>query len=186
MAAQHEALDADHAELLSLRAIKIDQDAQITFLNGKLKGVVAENDKRKSIVSDLERKLVAANSTIEKRNLEVKEKQHQIQKAILAQKSETSQIKGLTLEKHHLEQSLAENTQLKEQYRCKSDVLETKYEELSKEVEGYKRQIVGIEELRRDRDERIESLRRNIEALESANLKIEKNFGIQTVKFEHS
>lgn len=47
--------------------------------------------------------------------------------------------------------------------------MQGKYESLFKESESYKRQLVGIEELRKDRDNRIAALRSEIEGLTSVN-----------------
>jgi ribosome-associated toxin RatA of RatAB toxin-antitoxin module len=69
--------------------------------------------------------------------------------------SEKSLITGLQVEKKHLQESLNENITLKEQYRDKNVILQEKNEELFKQCELNKRLLVGIEELKQDRDARI-------------------------------
>jgi hypothetical protein len=65
-------------------------------------------------------------------------------------------VNALKVEKKHLESTLRENTELKDAFRDKNESLQVKFEEIYKECEHYKRQIVGIDELRKDRDERLE------------------------------
>jgi hypothetical protein len=65
----------------------------------------------------------------------------------------------LVIEKNHLESSLKENIELKDQYRQKNEQLSEKYEILFKESEFLRREIVAIDELKHDRDTRINSLR---------------------------
>jgi hypothetical protein len=102
---------------------------------------------------------------IEKRNLEIKEAEHKANQAVIVQDTEKTITNALKVEKKHLESSLRENTELKEIYRTKNEELQQKYEEIFKECEHFKRQIVGIDELRKDRDERLEQLRKEIEEL---------------------
>jgi len=54
---------------------------------------------------------------------------------------------------------------------------------LFKEAESYKRQIVGIEELRKDRDSRVEALRCEIEELTAVNEEVVKTNASLSVKF---
>jgi predicted nuclease with TOPRIM domain len=74
-------------------------------------------------------------------------------------------VSSLRVEKKHLESTLRENIELKDAFRAKNEELQNKYEEIFKECEHYKRQLVGIDELRKDRDERLEQLRKEIDDL---------------------
>ena len=58
---------------------------------------------------------------------------------------------------------MTENQQLKEQYRAKNIELQTKLETLFKESEANKRQLVGIEELKADRDARLNAVRQELD-----------------------
>jgi low affinity Fe/Cu permease len=55
--------------------------------------------------------------------------------------------------------------------------MQAKFEELFAETEAYKRQIVGIDELRRDRDQRIDTLRADIDELTKENEFVAKENG---------
>ena len=83
-------------------------------------------------------------------------------------------VNALRVEKKHLESTLKENVELKETFRAKNDELQLKYEEIFKECEHYKRQVVGIDELRKDRDERLGQLRKEIDDLTQKNETLEK------------
>lgn len=71
---------------------------------------------------------------------------------MLIQESEKALINGLQSEKSHLQLTLKENLALKEQYKMKCDQLQEMYEGLFKEAQTFKRQIVGVEEIKKDRD----------------------------------
>lgn len=77
----------------------------------------------------------------------------------MVQESEKALLNGLTSEKRHLELSLKENLEIKDQYKNKCEELQEKYEALQKEANLYKRQIIGVDEIKRDRDTRINLLR---------------------------
>ena len=47
----------------------------------------------------------------------------------------------------------------------KCDQVQEKYEKLFKEAQTFKKQIVGVEEIKKDRDARVNSLRTEIDAL---------------------
>lgn len=61
--------------------------------------------------------------------------------------------------------NLQENIQLKEQFKIKCDQVQAMYENLFKEAQNYKREMVGVEEIKKDRDERVEALRNENDAL---------------------
>lgn len=54
---------------------------------------------------------------------------------------------------------------LKEQYKMKCDQVQETYETLFQEAQVFKRQIVGVDEIKKDRDERVKALRAEIDAL---------------------
>lgn len=54
-----------------------------------------------------------------------------------------------------MEKSLTENTALKDQYKLKVEETQKKLEVLLEETQEYKRQLVGIEDIKEDRDRRI-------------------------------
>ena len=83
----------------------------------------------------------------------------------LVSDSEKALIMGLQGEKKHLEMNLEETVKLKEQFQKKCDQIQEMYDNLFKEAQTYKRQMVGVEEIKKDRDRRLEDLRQEIEAL---------------------
>ena len=62
------------------------------------------------------------------------------------QEAEKALISGLQIEKKHLESALNENSTLKEQYREKNEFLQQKFEDLFRESEAIKREVVSIDE----------------------------------------
>jgi len=61
-------------------------------------------------------------------------------------------IASLQIEKKHLQESLRENKELKDQYKEKCASLSDQLETMFKESQNFKRNLVGIEEIRQDRD----------------------------------
>lgn len=79
--------------------------------------------------------------------------------------SEKALIEGLKGEKKHLEMNLEENIQLKEQFQKKCDQVQEMYEKLFKEAQEYKRDVVSVDEIKKDRDQRVSVLRQEIDEL---------------------
>lgn len=65
-----------------------------------------ESNQRKNQLIELEAKMAVAGSTIEKRNMALREAEHRVAQANLVGESEKALIKGLRMEKIHLESSL--------------------------------------------------------------------------------
>lgn len=72
---------------------------------------------------------------------------------------------------------MAENSSLKDQYREKNEFLQTKFEDLFRESEAIKREVVSIDELKKDRDTRIDALRKEIDDLTAQNESVVKENG---------
>ena len=87
------------------------------------------------------------------------------------------QIEYLKSEKEHLEETLQENQRQKDQYRDKNCALEAKLEETFKELQDVKREIVGINEVKADRDDRIESLCKEINELALTKTEMQLQIG---------
>ena len=86
---------------------------------------------------------------------------------LLVQESEKAFINGLQSEKAHLELTLKENLALKEQYKMKHGQVQQMYENLFKEAQTFKRQIVGVDEIKKDRDERVSALRMEVNQIQA-------------------
>ena len=84
----------------------------------------------------------------------------------LARESDRALMTSLENEKKHLEMALKESQQLKNQYQSKCEETHEMYEKLYKEAQTYKRDIVGVNEIKKDRDERIENLRNEINEMQ--------------------
>ena len=55
---------------------------------------------------------------------------------------------------------------MKNQYQSKCEETHGMYEKLYKEAQTYKRDIVGVNEIKKDRDERIENLRNELNEMQ--------------------
>lgn len=74
-------------------------------------------------------------------------------------------VDGLTSEKTHLELSLREANDQRVHYREKAERLETLNEDMFREMQEYKMQLVGVQEIKRDRDDRLDKLRQELDQL---------------------
>ena len=100
-------------------------------------------------------KLLEAQSLIEEKSLQLKDADQKINQLKLQADSEHALIQGLQGEKKHLEMNLEENIQLKDQFKKKCDQVQEMYENLFKEAQNYKREMVGVDEIKKDRDHRV-------------------------------
>lgn len=81
--------------------------------------------------------------------------------------SDKARIKCLESEKSHLEIINRENVSFKEKYKAKCEQLEDKIMELNRESSVFKKDIVAIDELKRDRDIRIKEIRSDLDILQA-------------------
>ena len=154
------------SEVINLRALKIEHESKINYQEERIKSLNAENEQKIRAHQVMEQKLLKALETIEEKNLQIKDTEQKVNQLILIQESEKALINGLQSEKAHLELTLKENMALKEQYRMKCDYVQEMYEVLFKEAQTFKRQIVGVDEIKKDRDQRVNALRLEIEQLQ--------------------
>jgi hypothetical protein len=85
----------------------------------------------------------------------------------MVEESEKALLNALTSEKRHLELSLKESENVKEQYKIKCDESQASFENLFKEVMVLKRQKIAVDEIKRDRDQRLKLCRDEIDYLEN-------------------
>ena len=111
-----------------------------------------ENEQRGRQFDEVEAKLIAAQTVIEDKNLKIKDADQKMNQMKLEADSERALIEGLKGEKKHLEMNLEENIQLKEQFQKKCDQVQEMYEKLFKEAQEYKRDVVSVDEIKKDRD----------------------------------
>lgn len=74
-------------------------------------------------------------------------------------------IKGLEGEKQHLELSLNENRTMKDKYYERSEIKQREYQELLEKHNLVQKDVVAINEIKRDRDERIASFREELDEI---------------------
>lgn len=96
--------------------------------------------------------------------------------------SEKALINGLQSEKTHLQLTLKEVSVMKDQYLQKCDKIQHMYDALYTEAQDYRRNMVGINEIKKDRDERLSILRDEIETLTGKHDKLKNDHSILTVQ----
>ena len=148
-----------------MRSLRIEHESKINYQDERIKSLIVECEQKVRAYTVCEQKLLKAQETIEERNLEIKDLNQKMGQLQLKQESEKALINGLRSEKDHLELTLKENSALKEQYKMKCEQVQEMYEALFKEAQTFKRQIVGVDEIKKDRDERVAGLRMEIDQL---------------------
>ena len=116
---------------------------------------------------------------------ELKDKEQIFNGQRLQNEAKQSQIDNLISEKQHIQISLDENKSLKEQYFQKSEEVLTKYTALYKEANEFANDKVAIDEIKRDRDERIARLRKELDALFSKYDDVSRDFAALQVQFSN-
>lgn len=85
-------------------------------------------------------------------------------------------IKGLKSEKEHLNLSLEESQKMKDQYKKKGDEMLKKYNGCFDELSLILQDKVGIDQIKKDRDERINALRDEFDYLNTKHDDLMKNY----------
>ena len=94
-------------------------------------------------------------------------------------------IKGLEGEKQHLELSLNENRTMKDKYYERSEIKQREYQELLEKHNLVQKDVVAINEIKRDRDERIASFREELDEIQSKYDELAKANSSLAVRHEH-
>ena len=94
-------------------------------------------------------------------------------------------IDGLTSEKNHLDLSLKESQDQRIQYKEKSERLQKLNEEIFNEMQEYKMQLVGVQEIKKDRDDRLEKLRAELEDITAKFEILDREHTALKVNHEH-
>ena len=113
--------------------------------------------------SDLECKLTRALADLDQSSLSTTSLARDLTEARLRLEGAHSLMEGLASEKTHLELSLREAEDQRVQYREKAERLDRLNEEMFREMQEYKMQLVGVQEIKRDRDDRLEKIRLEVE-----------------------
>ena len=87
-------------------------------------------------------------------------------------------------EKNYLELALAENKEQKEFFKEKSEKLHKMHEEVYIEIIEYKKQHVGIQEIKKDRDDRIERLREEFDQISQKYEELDKVHTTTSIQYE--
>ena len=94
-------------------------------------------------------------------------------------------IDGLVSEKNHLELTLKENKDQKDMFKEKCERMTKLHEDVFLEMQEYKKQLVGIHEIKKDRDDRIEKLRDEFDVLQKNHEHLDKEHTSLVVHHKH-
>lgn len=108
-------------------------------------------------------------------------------KTTLRMKNEADQktISSLETEITHIKIQMEENRTLKEQYYEKAETIQVKYQDLFGKLNLIQKDIVAIDEIKRDRDERLGQMRDELEEISIQYDELSKANSALTVKFQH-
>ena len=104
----------------------------------------------------------------------------------LSNESFEAKIQALESELSHTRLSLDENRTLKEQYFDKSESLQKRYQSMLEEFNATRKDVVAIDEIKRDRDERITSLRKNLDETQAHLDNVKRDLSALSVQHEHT
>lgn len=121
-------------ELVHLRALKVEHEAKIGFMNERTLSLSQEVSAKFEKIGGLEQKTQTQAETIEKKDFKIKDLEQSVNALRLIKEADVAVIQGLEIEKKHLELSLEENKLLKQQYFDKGEEIQSKYSTLFKEI----------------------------------------------------
>ena len=87
--------------------------------------------------------------------------------------SEKALINSLIAERDHLRINLKENVEMKEKFKLTSEKLEDDMNKMFKELVNLRRDKIGVDEIKKDRDARVKSMRAEITCVSNALEEIE-------------
>ena len=146
---------------------------------------MSEIDTKSRAITDSENKIIRLNEDLEKKDYQIKDMDQVFNTLRLKNEAYAAEIKGLESEKSHLELSLSENRILKDQYYEKSETVQKKYQELFDRFNFIQKDIVAIDELKRDRDERIGQLRNELDEVSTKYDELSKANSALAVTHKH-
>ena len=120
---------------------------------------MAELDYKIKQLSDNENKVLNLNEIIEKKDYQIKDMDQVFNTLKLKNEAAQAAIKGLEGERQHLELSLNENRTMKDKFYERSEIKQREYQDLLEKFNIVQKDVVAINEIKRDRDERIRDLR---------------------------
>ena len=123
---------------------------------------------------------------IDKKDYKIKDMDQVFNTLRLKNEAAQATINSLEGEKQHLQLSLKENRTLKDQYYEKSETIQQKYQELFEKLNLIQKDVVAIDEIKRDRDERLNQLREELDELSKKYDNLSKDHSSLSVKYEHT
>lgn len=177
-------IDEQKKELIMLRSVRIDQETKLAVQDEKIR--IQENlitEKMKKI-SDLEQQVGKLNEEVDVKQLKLKEVEQVVNQMKLKIEAAEAINDNRLNEIHHLEMQLKENKELKQKYFDKSEEVQIKQQELYKQLNAIQRDKVAIDEIKRDRDDRIVQLRAELDSLNRKYDDLNKNHSALNVKYE--
>jgi len=172
-------------ELIELRTIKIESQNKITVLDERLRHLVCDLDIKKENIKINDNKIVQLTEQIGQKDYELKSHEQKLSSLRLQNQQHESTINGLLLEKKHLELSCAENKAMKEQYLKKSEDVQKKYEDCFDQLNTILTDKCAIDEIKKDRDERINKLREEFDELNTKHDELVREHSSLKVKHSH-
>jgi predicted nucleic acid-binding Zn-ribbon protein len=114
-------------------------------------------------MAEADNKILSLNEIIERKDYQIKDMDQVFNTLKLKNEAAQAQIKGLEGEKAHLELSLNENRTMKDKFYERSEIKQREYQDLLEKFNIVQKDVVAINEIKRDRDERIKQLRDELE-----------------------
>jgi DNA repair protein SbcC/Rad50 len=170
-------------ELISLRSDKVENESKILYQSERIKQLILETELKLRQANDLELKLNKANAELEQKSLQLKNFEKEANEQRLKLEANQALIDGLTSDKYHLELSLKEANDQRIQYRDKSERLQKLNEDTFNEMQEYKMQLVGVQEIKKDRDDRLDKLRSELDEIGKKYDLLEREHTVMKVNY---
>lgn len=135
-------------------------------------------------IQQQENKVYSQNETIHKKDSIIKDMDQKQNVFRLRIEALEAQIQNLNSEKEHLELALTENKKLKEQYFNRSEEMFDKYQQIFKELNEFQKDKVAIDEIKLDRDNRIDKFREELNEVNKTLDELNKEHSSLQVKHQ--
>ena len=154
------------AELVDLKAERVEFKSQIFQLTQRAKASETEVESREVQVTEQSAKIERLQEQVEEANELIAGREHLLHERGMAEQTLRKENDALKSQVNHLELIVKENRLVNAEYQEVAEAATQKYQEMQVELNSKMRDIVTVESIKKDRDERIAALRADVEKLE--------------------
>ena len=176
--------NAQLEEITILKTVKAENESKIAYNDEKLSALQREINIKCKQVEEYEDRYTKTQDELDLTKYKLQEGHKDITELRLKIDVFDSSVSGLKNEKQHLQLELKETKQLQKVYEKKCGELMTEINKINVEFQESKREIIGFGEIQKERDERIDKLKRELRELKMLHDELDLKHGTLTIHYD--